>query len=272
MIKGVNGWTFPRGTEWAEAARQAQRAGFEALEPTLEAEGQITRQSDEAGCRRLGDAIRAEGIEVASLATGLFWQMSYSSPDANLRQQAKDLTLAGLDCARWLETSALLVVPGMVGHFARPTEMAVGYADAWHRAIDALAELAPEAEARGVVIALENVWNQFLISPLEMRQLIDEVNSPWVAAYLDVGNVLRYGFPQDWIETLAGRISRVHLKDYKLSVGTVDGFCPLTDGDVVWPAVMSGLMKKGYDGPITYEGPGDLADISRRIDRLLAMV
>lgn len=270
MIKSINGWTFPRGTAWANAAAQAQSAGFAAIEPTLEAEGELTPETDEAACRKIGDAIREAGLEVASLACGMFWEANYASPTKSGRRRARELTMAGLDRARWLGTDALLVVPAVVGHFGRPAEPVTAYEEALTKTYEALRDLAPEAEARGVSIAIENVWNQFLLSPVETRQLIDRVNSPWIGVYFDVGNVLKFGYPEDWITTLNGRIKRVHLKDFKLDVGTLDGFCPLGDGDVNWPAVMAALRQQGYDGPLTFEGPGDLADISRRIDRILA--
>ena len=85
-----------------------------------------------------------------------------------------------------------------------------------------------------------------------------------------LGNILKIGFPQDWIAILGARVRRIHLKDFKVAVGNIDGFCQLGDGDANWPAVISALKQAGYDGPLTYEGPGDLADISRRIDRILA--
>jgi len=270
VIKSINGWTFEAGTAWGEAARAAREAGFAAIEPTLDAEGELTPTRDEAACRRVGEAIREAGLEVASLACGLFWKTHYASPDPAVRTRARELTIAGLDRARWLGAPALLVVPAVVGHFQKPTQPVAGYADALVYAYEALRELSFEAEARAVTIAIENVWNQFLLSPVEMRELIDRVNSPWVGVYLDVGNVLKFGFPQDWIDTLGWRTARVHVKDFKLSTGTIDGFCPLGEGDVDWPAVMGALRRQGYDGPITFEGPGDLTDISRRMDRILA--
>ena len=228
--------------------------------------------ADEPTCRRLGDEIRAAGVEVASLACGLFWQSSYASPDPADRERARQWTIAGLARAQWLGADALLVVPGLVSHFRKPTERIVGYAEAMDRTFHALRALAPEAESRGVTIAIENVWNQFLLSPVELRGLIDELNSPYVGVYLDVGNVLKFGFPEDWIETLGRRVVRVHLKDFKLEVGTLDGFCPLGDGDVNWPMVMAALRQVGYDGPLTYEGPGEPADICERMERIVSSV
>lgn len=272
MKKSINGWTFPGQTPIAEIASTIKAAGFQAFEPTIGLDGELTVTTDEPACRALGESIRNAGLEVASLACGLFWQASYSSADPADRQQAKDWTIAGLERAAWLGTDALLVVPGLVGHFKEPTVLKCSYADALNRAFDALCELAPVAEKHGVVIAIENVWNQFLLSPVEIADLIDRVNSPWVRVYLDVGNVLKFGFPHDWINILAGRISRIHLKDFNLSIATLEGFCPLGDGDVDWLAVMTALKQIGYDGPLTYEGPGEPADIAARIDRILATI
>ena len=114
-----------------------------------------------------------------------------------------------------------------------------------------------------------NVWNRFLHSPVELADLIDRVNSNWVGAYFDIGNVLAYGYPQDWITTLGHRIVRVHVKDFALDPGGPNGFCPLGEGDVDWPAVRAALEHAGYDGPLTYEGKGSLADIAKRMDTVL---
>lgn len=268
MTKGINGWTFPAGTPWAEAARQAGSAGFEALEPILAAEGELTPSTDEAACRALGEQIRAEGAALAALAPGLFWQTPFTSPDPAVRGQAFDLAVAALDRAHWLGAPVLLVVPGVVGRWNAPRP-AARYEEALYHAYEALRRLAFEAEARNVIIAVENVWNRFLLSPVEMRELIDRVDSPWVRVYFDVGNVLRFGYPQDWIDTLGSRIARVHIRDFRLETGTPQGFCLPGDGDVDWPEVFAALQRVRYDGPITFEGPGDLVEISRRLDRVM---
>jgi L-ribulose-5-phosphate 3-epimerase len=270
--KGINGWAFPKSTRWAEAAAQARAAGFHAVEPILEAEGELTPLTGEAECRGTGDAIRQTGIEVASLATGLFWETSYTAADPSVRQQAVELTRAALQRARWLGAPVLLVLPGLVSHPHHPTKQLVGYEQALRLANEALRELAHDAEACGVSLAIENVWSQFLVSPVEMREFIDRINSAWVGAYLDVGNVLRYGFPQDWIDTLAGRTMRVHLKDFKLEVGNRTGFCPLGEGDVDWAEVARALKRQGYSGPLIYEGNGELRTVAEKIDRVMTSI
>ncbi len=174
-----------------------------------------------------------------------------------------------LDRAAWIGTDAILVVPAVVGRAgdATPTTR---YADALNRTYDALAQLRFEAEDRGVRIALENVWNRFLLSPIETAGLIDRLATPWIGVYFDTGNVMPFGYPEDWIATLGPRIVRVHLKDYALARPGPDGFCPLGEGDVNWPAVITALKTHaGYKGPMTYEGPGDPNEIAQRLDTIL---
>lgn len=270
MKKSINGWSFAPGTPIKDIAAKVRAAGFDAFEPTLELSGELSVTTDEASCKKIGDTIRAAGLEVASLACGLFWQAAYTSPAPADREKAKQWTVAGLERARWLGTDALLVVPGMVSHFERPTTLVTSYSDAVERAEAALRELAAHAERCGVVIAIENVWNAFLLSPVEVRDLIDRVNSPFVQAYFDTGNVMKFGFAHDWIRILGKRVCRVHLKDFKVAVGNIDGFVALGDGDVDWPAVMTELKDIGYTGPLTYEGPGDPADICARVARVMS--
>lgn len=270
MNKGINGWTFA-GVGILDAARQARSAGFDVFEPTLNADGDLTPTSTEADCRRLGDAIRTTGLEVSSLATGLWFQSHYTAEDPAVREAAFELTLACLDRAQWLGASVLLVIPGLVRHEARPRELLCRYDDALLRTYHALQRLMPEAERRGVTIALENMWNSFLLSPVELRDLIDRVNSPWAGVYLDVGNLLRYGMPEDWIRILGRRISRVHVKDYNVAVGTREGFVSPGDGDANWPAIVNALRETGYAGPLIYEGKADPAEMAARLERILAM-
>jgi L-ribulose-5-phosphate 3-epimerase len=272
MLRSVNAWFFEADTSPAEMARQCAEAGMEALELVVGEDGPITPTMDEATCRQIGDQVREAGIDVASLATILFWHHNYGADDPAEREKAHDLTLAMLDRAAWLGTDAILVVPAVVGGWDSPA-LQISYADALSRTYEALARLAPEAERRGVAIAIENIgiFSKFLLSPVETVDLIDRVNSPWVGVYFDTANVMTSGYPQDWIRILGPRIHRVHIKDCDLSKPGMEGFCAPFDGDVDWSAVMKALSETGYDGPLTYEGSGDLADIRTRLDQIIAM-
>ncbi|MBN1342512.1 MAG: sugar phosphate isomerase/epimerase [Phycisphaerae bacterium] len=272
MQRSINAWFFDPQPSPAEMARQCAQAGFEAIELTLAEEGAITPNTDEATCREIARQVRDAGLEIASLATIMFWYHAYGSDDPGLRRKAYDLTLSMLDRAAWLNAGAILVIPAVVGAWDSPVPQ-TAYADALCRSHDALHRLAPEAEQRSVVIAIENVdlFSRFLLSPVEMADLIDRVNSPWIGVYFDTANVMRTGYPQDWIRALGYRIRRLHIKDYDLTKHGMEGFCAPFDGNVDWQAVMKALAETGYDGPLTYEGKGDLADIKGRLDRIIAM-
>lgn len=272
MQRSVNAWFFEAGTSPADMARQCAEAGMEALELVVDQDGPITPTTSEADCRNIGRQVREAGIEVASLATILFWHHNYGSDNPADRLKAEDLTLAMLDRAAWLGTNAILVVPAVVGAWDSP-KLQISYADALNRTYEALCGLAPEAERRGVAIAIENIgiFSRFLLSPVEMAELIDRVNSPWVGVYFDTANVLTSGYPEDWIRILGPRIHRVHIKDCDLSKPGMEGFCAPFDGDVNWPAVIKALSEVSYDGPLTYEGTGDLADIRARLDQIIVM-
>jgi hexulose-6-phosphate isomerase len=269
MFAAVNAWTFPDSSSAEEQLAAASAAGFEGLELVISADGPLRPDTPVAEFTRLADRADALPLRLTGLATGLFWEFNYASPDEADRGRAAELTLRMLDRAAAARAGAILVVPALVGKVddVRPQ---VAYADALHRTVEALCELRHEAEDRGVVIAVENVWNRFLLSPVEAADLIDRVNSSCVGFYFDTGNVVAYGYPQDWIATLGGRIVRVHAKDYDARKFGWEGFCPLGEGTVDWPAVVAGLRACGYEGPLTYEGGGDAREVCRRLKNILA--
>ena len=134
--------------------------------------------------------------------------------------------------------------------------------------------LAPFAEELGVTLGVENVWNKFLLSPLEMRDFLDKIGSPRVKSYFDVGNVVATGYPEQWIRILGERIARVHFKDFQRDVATLDGFCDLLEGDADYAAVMRELRAVGYDGPVAaefFDVEDDLPKIAAAMDRILAL-
>ncbi len=253
MRKGISIWAFPSGNTVEDSIRAAAEAGFDGIELALNETGQLGLDATDAELDGYRNTAQQAGIAITSLATGLYWSYPMTSGDAAIREKAKIIVKKQLDAAARLGVDAILVVPGAVGvDFVSGSEV-VPYDVAYDRALGALKELAPYAESRKVSIGVENVWNKFLLSPLEMRQFLDAIGSPWVGAYFDVGNVLATGYPEHWIRILGERIRRVHIKDFRRSVGTLDGFVDLLSGDVDFPAVFQALRDVGYDGWITAE-------------------
>jgi hexulose-6-phosphate isomerase len=240
-------------TDYGAAARQAKAAGFAGIEVALSPQGAVTPQTTDADLAKVAKSIRDAGIEVAGLATGMLWEAPLTHPDAKIRDKGRELVRRMIGAAPALGTDAILVVPGAVDVFFMPDGPVVDYRDAWSRASDAIASLVPEAEKAGVKIGIENVWNRFLLTPLEMCQFIDQFKSKAVASYFDVGNVMLLGYPEQWVRALGSRIVRVHFKDFKRAVGTAAGFVDILSGDVNWPEVVKALREVGYNGFCTAE-------------------
>ncbi|MCX7919995.1 MAG: sugar phosphate isomerase/epimerase [bacterium] len=251
MKIGINQWAF--GTRnLAESFKLAKQAGFEAIEVNFTDTGEITAKSTKADMQKIKRLAARTGIEISSMSTGLFWRYSFTSDKKEEREQAKKNAMKLLELASYMEVSTVLIVPGHVWSFA-PEAGIIPYDIAYDRSLKAISELAPIAEQYQVNIGLEHVWSKFLLSPLEFRDFIDKVGSNYVGAYFDVGNVLLYGFPEQWIRILGKRIKAVHFKDFKIDVGTIHGFVPLLYGDVNWPEVMQAFGEVGYNGYVTAE-------------------
>lgn len=253
MKKSISVWSFPFDWDLDRKLALARAAGFAGFEIDLTENGPVSLSSTDAELAAVRRKFDAAGLVPSGLATGLYWGANAASADPAARQRAEAILRAQIRGAQRLGIDAILVVPGAVGVDFIPGAEVVPYADAHERALDFIRRLAPVAEAAGVTICIENVWNKFLLSPLEMRAFVDAAGSRAVAAYLDVGNTLLTGYPEHWIATLGARIRRVHFKDFRRAVGTVDGFCDLLSGDVDWPAVMRALRAIRYDGWIAAE-------------------
>lgn len=251
--KGINYWSFREGTSADEAVRLAAQAGYEGLEFCLAEEGAVSLTSTGRELTRIRDLARDTGIELPSLASWLVWENNLVSDDARTRARAMEIIRRQIDVANALGAQTVLVVPGYVGvDFVSPSEV-VAYDAAYGRALESIASLADHAADAGVQIGVENVWNKFLLSPLEMRSFLDEIGHPHVGAYFDIGNALLTGYPEQWIRILGNRIRAVHVKDYRRSPGGFDSFVDLLSGDVDFPAVNRALSEIGYDGYISAE-------------------
>jgi len=276
MKKGINIWSFPAGTTIEQAMRMAKHYGYEGIELSLEETGPLSLQSSDSDIKAIRSLAYDNGIEVCSLATGLYWTYSFSADDSEIREKAKNITRFQLHAAKLLDAGAILVVPGCVGADFIPGCKIVSYDVAYERALEALRELAIDAGKEGIIIAIENVWNKFLLSPLEMRDFLDKIDSKWVRMYLDTGNVVQTGYPEQWVKILGTRIARVHIKDFSSSVGNINGFVSLLCGDVNFDAVTDALREVNYNGYLTAEmngftGKGDIV-IAQTIDALRRII
>lgn len=256
MTISLSIWAFDKDRSLSDAFRMAKAAGFEGVEVAIAAAGPITPASTQADCDAIRAQAEAAGIELVALASGMGWQNPVTSPNPDVRRKGVELVKDSLRVARQLGLDGLLFVPGGVN-------ADIPYDVAYENALSATREIAPFAEEYKVHLGIENVWNRFLLSPLEMRDFIDKVSSPYVGAYFDVGNVVVNGHPEQWIRILGNRVKKVHFKDFKRSIGNITGFCDLTDGDVDWPRVLAALAEIGYDGPVTAEFFNCEADIEK---------
>jgi L-ribulose-5-phosphate 3-epimerase len=189
-----------------------------------------------------------------------------SSPDPAVVEKGLDCMRVSLQNAKDCGAETVLLVPAVVN----PQVM---YRDAYERSQTQIRKLLPLAEKLKVVIGVENVWNKFLLSPIEFARYVDEFESPFLKAYFDCGNVVLFGFPQDWIRTLGSRIVKLHVKGFD---ARKNQFVNLRDGTIDWPEVRRALKEINYSGFMTAElGGGDrdyLKDVSERMDKIIAGV
>ena len=253
MKKGINYWSFDPATSVAEALLLAKQASFDGIEFCLAEHGEVSLESTED--ELLGLRKRAEDLEMElpSVASWLVWENNLVSDDGTVRQRAVDIIKVQIETAHTLGADTVLVVPGYVGADFIPGSGVVSYDAAYERAQTAIGDLAGFAESASVRIGVENVWNKFLLSPLEMRAFIDEIGSEYVGAYFDIGNALLTGYPEQWIRILGSRIFKVHVKDYRRSPGGFDSFVDLLAGDVDFPEVAAALQEISYDSYCTAE-------------------
>lgn len=265
MKIGLNAGIFPGRPSPAEAVRLARAAGAEGLELNLGETGPFSLESSDQELRELRRAAEAEGIELPTIHCGLHWQYPLTDPDESVRAKGLQVLERTLEVGAAIGASVHLVVPGIV----KPE---VSYAEAYKRAQDGVGRLARKADTLGLRIGVENVWNRFLLSPLEMARFIDELGTRTVGAYFDVGNILAYGYPTHWIQTLGRRIYAVHFKDYRTDVAGGAGFVYLLQGDVPWGEIPAALREAGYDWYVTAElGPYRFRPEKAAADAVAAM-
>ncbi len=255
--KGLVYDMLPSSMSHAERCKLAKDVGFEVV--------QANTTADLHEAEEIKKAAEAAGIRIDSVMNMDHWKYPLSSGDAAVVAKSMEGMRTSLRNAKLWGSDAVLLVPAVVNP-------QTSYLEAWTRSQKQIRELIRMAAELKVVISIEEVWNKFLLSPLEMKKYIGEFESPWIRAWFDVGNVVLYGYPQDWIRTLGKSISNVHLKDFKRKEGGY-AWVNLGEGDVDWGAVRQAFAEIGYSGSAIAELDGGdeayLRDVSQRIDRLL---
>ena len=254
---------FPGST--LEKFKAIKEAGFAGVEPMS--------HMDQAEVLK---ALEETGLQVASVCCGTHWAKPLSDPNPSVRADGLEGLRQSLKDAKKYGATSVLLVPGVVNEN-------IPYDAAYQRTQEEIRKAIPLAEELGVKIAIENVWNNFLLSPLEMARYIDEFKSPAVGCHFDIGNVLRYGWPEQWISVLGKRILKLHIKEYSRekmnSKGLWAGFqVQYREGDNDWAKIMKSLDAIDYHGwaiaEPAYPNPAaDLAglkNISERMDKIFA--
>jgi hexulose-6-phosphate isomerase len=249
---------LPRNLSYADRFKLARDTGFEAVEcdtaPEQNTADEIKRAAEAAG-------IRIHGVMNQS-----HWKFPLSSDDPKVIAEGMKGVETSLRNAKFWGADTVLLVPAVVNP-------ETAYRDAVERSQRNIRRLLPLARELKVTIGLENVWNKFLLSPIEFAAYVDNFKSPYVRAYFDVGNIALYGYPQDWIRTLGKRIIKLHLKDFSFRKN-VAAFVALREGDVNWPAVCKSLAEIGFSGMATCELAGGdeayLREVGRRVDLILS--
>src|SRR5215472_225433 len=245
-----------------EKMKAVKEAGFEGAEMNSHMDqDEVVRARDEVG------------LVIPSVCGAYHWDKPLSDPNPKVRAEGLEALKQTLRDAKRYGASSVLLVPAVVNK-------QVSYDEAYSRSQLEIRKAVPLAEELGVKIAIENVWNQFLLSPLEAARYVDEFNSPMVAWHFDVGNIINYGWPEQWIRILGKRIQKLHIKEFSRKKrddqGLWKGFdVALMEGDDDWPAVMKALDDISYHGwGIAEQGGGDtpegLRDLARRMDKIFA--
>ncbi len=210
------------------------------------------------------------GLEIPGVINSVHWKAPLSHPDPEVRDECVQSMITALKDCKEYGGNTVLLVPGIVNE-------EISYEDAYNRSQAEIRKLLPVAEETNVNIAIENVWNNFLLSPLEAARYIDEFENPMIGWYFDVGNIVRYGWPDHWIRTLDYRVIKLDVKEYsrekQRNEGIYKGFdVELTEGDCNWPAVLQALEDIGYNGWASAEVRGGdrkrLEKISTLMDKI----
>jgi hexulose-6-phosphate isomerase len=252
MKTGVSFYTFGQKVDIAEACEHSKSAGYDGVELVLSEQGGLNMKTTDADMLRMRRMIEDMGLKVCSIGAWNMWEHNLAGDDPADVQYATDIAKKQIDAAAAFGADTVLIVPGWVGTNFAPG--VIRYDRAYENSQKALTSLAPYATAAKVCMGIENVWNKFLLSPLEFKRFLDEINSPFVGAYFDVGNIIYIGYPEQWIDILGAKyIKKLHFCDCRAEQAGLGMFVDLFEGDVDFEAVMAAVRRIGYDDWVTVE-------------------
>ncbi|HML48485.1 MAG TPA: sugar phosphate isomerase/epimerase family protein [Clostridia bacterium] len=246
MKKGLNAWTFPNETPMERRMELAAKAGYDGFECLYEVEGYVGMNQPDGQLKQVRARAKDLGLEIPSLVGAHYEGLSIADGDSKRAAEARERVKRMLHAAGVLGADTVLLVAGRCASTREDPD--AQYDRVYDNALKSVALLAETARDEGVRIGIEPVWSKFLLSPIEFRAFVDAAASPWVGAYFDTGNVMIWGYPEQWIRILGKRLYKCHFKDFRRSVGTGGGFVDLLAGDVDFPEVMAAFREIGYDG------------------------
>lgn len=251
----------------ARVAREAADAGFQGLELPIEATGVFSIETSPSDCHEIQARMTDAGLDISALALRRAADDPHlASPDAADRRLAHERIIAALDRAAWLNGPLLVITPvNLCGQSDR--QATLRYEEAYGRAVESLLALRFEAQQRGIHIACAIRDTRFLLSPTEARGFIDRVNSPFVGLSLDLGSLVEFGCPADWIASLGHRVFHVYVTDRRRDKPATA--CGIGEGDVKWSAVAEALRAARYTGPLTLAPSPDPRESLRSAVRIL---
>ena len=253
MKQGVSLFSFTEDTDVRWMFEHVRKAGYQGVEPVMSENGYLNPSTTEREILEMRHMAQDMGLEIPSVGVWSLWETNLVSDSEATRKKAVYIVQKQIEAAHLMGADTILVVPGYVGcSFASKPEK-IRYDIAYERSQQALSMLAKDAEQAKVSIGIENVWNRFLLSPLENARFLDEIGSDYVGMYLDVGNVIYTGYPEQWIEILGKRIKKLHMSDYRFDQAGIGAFVDLLAGDVDFPEVAKAIAKIGYNDYITLE-------------------
>jgi hexulose-6-phosphate isomerase len=249
-------YMLPKELSYLDRFKLAKDVGFDAVEAQTIEDPKVADEIREASVK--------SGLKIHSVMNMAHWQYPLSSSNPDDVNKSVAGMEASLRNARLWGAETVLLVPAVVNP-------KTPYKDAYERSQKVIRErILPLAQELKVIVAVEEVWNKFLLSPMEFAAYVDSFKSPWLRAYFDVGNVVLYGYPQDWIRTLGKRIVRVHVKDFLMDGRNSKYYWKnLGEGDIDWPEVRKAFEEVGYNGYLTAEiEGGDAAYLKNVVARL----